>query len=241
MYTRLIAIGKGPLLSPSFFPLVEVGWVSNEMCPLRSELSVVDPTVLPLFFFTLSSVLRSASVLIFMSDVRRTIYLSERTGEMPDANTLLVANARVANEHVTMSTSVAKKWSDSVYREPLQASDFRIVKRIIHPGEVNRIRELREGIVVTHSDHPHLFVWDTEKQTNRKEVTSKETPPNVPDLTLTGHTANAEYAVESAENGKVVASGGDDTNVLIWHLEDYQTLLNSGFEIANPISPLPSA
>eukprot|EP00188_Purpureofilum_apyrenoidigerum_P003427 Plantae.Rhodophyta-Purpureofilum_apyrenoidigerum.ctg3579.p1 GENE.Plantae.Rhodophyta-Purpureofilum_apyrenoidigerum.ctg3579~~Plantae.Rhodophyta-Purpureofilum_apyrenoidigerum.ctg3579.p1 ORF type:complete len:445 (-),score=40.90 Plantae.Rhodophyta-Purpureofilum_apyrenoidigerum.ctg3579:402-1736(-) len=155
----------------------------------------------------------------------RAIYLSERTGEQPDANTLLVATARVANEHFTKSDEVTRKWSDSVLRDPLPPSDFRIRKKIVHPGEVNRIRELREGIIVTHSDHPNLYVWDVERQPHRKDSTSKDVEPNTADLTLMGHRANAEYAVESADEGTVVASGGNDALVLIWHLNDYQTLL----------------
>lgn len=147
---------------------------------------------------------------------------------MNDANTLLVATARMANEHVTRSADVTKKWSESVYRDPLPPADFKIKKRIVHPGEVNRVRELREGVVVTHSDHPHLFVWDTEKQPHRRDAASKDAAPNQPDLTLTGHKKNAEYAVESADGGSVVASGGNDQLVLIWHLEDYQSLLSAG-------------
>uniref|UniRef100_A0A7S2ZQW7 Histone-binding protein RBBP4-like N-terminal domain-containing protein n=3 Tax=Rhodosorus marinus TaxID=101924 RepID=A0A7S2ZQW7_9RHOD len=156
----------------------------------------------------------------------RTLYLSERTGETGDANTLYVASARVANEHATRSADVTKKWSENVYRDPLPSSDFRIKKKIIHPGEVNRVRELREGVVVTHTDHPNLFVWDIERQPHRKD-TSKGVESNVPDLTLVGHQANAEYAVESVEEGKIIASGGKDKLVLIWQMEDYETLLSS--------------
>lgn len=41
-----------------------------------------------------------------------------------------------------------------------------VVKRIVHTGEVNRLRSFpaTPSLVATHSDSPHVFVWDTRAQ-----------------------------------------------------------------------------
>ena len=42
----------------------------------------------------------------------------------------------------------------------------RVAKTIVHPGDVNKIRELPQqpGVVVTHTDEPNVYVWNVERQ-----------------------------------------------------------------------------
>lgn len=46
------------------------------------------------------------------------------------------------------------------------------VKTLVHPGEVNRMREVPQHphVLVTHTDAPHLFVWNTDTQPDRTGV-----------------------------------------------------------------------
>ncbi|XP_039060029.1 WD-40 repeat-containing protein MSI4-like [Hibiscus syriacus] len=64
-----------------------------------------------------------------------------------------------------------------------------------HLGEVNRIRELPQDskIVATHTDSPDVLIWDVEAQPNRHAVLGAT--DSRPDLILTGHQENAEFAL----------------------------------------------
>lgn len=48
----------------------------------------------------------------------------------------------------------------------------RPVKTVVHPGEVNRIRELPQHphVLVTHTDAPQLYVWNMEAQPDRAGI-----------------------------------------------------------------------
>ena len=59
------------------------------------------------------------------------------------------------------------------------------MRRPYNPGEVNKIREYEKAphIVVTHSDCPELYVWNTDTQetatpTSKQEVELPATPTN---------------------------------------------------------------
>ncbi|KAF6003932.1 hypothetical protein F1559_004063 [Cyanidiococcus yangmingshanensis] len=132
--------------------------------------------------------------------------------------------------------------------------ELRVRKRIIHPGEVNRIRYLgmtydptanHDGSdvaadtwddvesepvqttqcarwVVTHTDAPELLVWNVNEQVHRPD--NDKLRPNIPDLILVGHQSEAPYALDTTFGGDyfpdafLVASGGTDHQVLVWHL-----------------------
>lgn len=171
----------------------------------------------------------------------RAIYIGERTGNGNDPNTLLYCDARLAIEHTSKAEECAKPWHEEVVenarKDGISTTDFFVRKRIIHPGEVNRIRTVLHHVVVTHTDSPELYVWDFTRQHTRGMDQSKHSY-NTPDCTLVGHTQNAEYAMSvTTEPGQVqtgeqqdknsapdawVASGGSDCTVLVWRLNDYQ-------------------
>jgi histone-binding protein RBBP4 len=170
----------------------------------------------------------------------RAIYIAERTGDGKDPNTLLYCDARIALEHTSKADDVAKPWHEDVVdnarKDGISTADFFVRKRIIHPGEVNRIRTLLQHIVVTHTDSPVLYVWDFSRQDSRGLDQPKHSY-NVPDCTLIGHQKNAEYAMsvatlygdnEAPEKSSGVdpwvASGGSDCTVLVWRLNDYQSM-----------------
>ncbi|KAI0563896.1 Histone-binding protein RBBP4 [Gracilaria domingensis] len=160
----------------------------------------------------------------------RAIYLSERTADATtDPNTLLQFEVRVIHELTNKPSEVARPWAEEPVitdRSDTNSSrDFVLRKRILHPGEVNRIRLISRDVVVTHTDNPHLFVWDFKRQPDRKP---RDISPNVPDCTLVGHSSNAQYAIDVAaspgtEEDKWVVSGGSDCSVLLWRMDDYQS------------------
>lgn len=59
------------------------------------------------------------------------------------------------------ATEVVATWS-----ELARCPYIKETKTIIHPGEVNKIREVAEcpDVVVTHTDAPELYVWNTATQ-----------------------------------------------------------------------------
>lgn len=48
----------------------------------------------------------------------------------------------------------------------------------------------------------------------------KDAPPSVANLVLTGHSDNAEFALATCLTEPYVASGGKDTHVCVWNLQD---------------------
>jgi histone-binding protein RBBP4 len=147
-----------------------------------------------------------------------------------------------------------------------KSSKVQVAKSIVHPGEVNRLRvsPLLSNVVATHSDSPHVFVWDMNRQPDRggrivgapataradgdesdnsadegegerstkgelqqqpqqqQQLSPFERVANVPELTLTGHTAVAEYALEFAPTTNHVLSGGSDHRLVLWNLDASQ-------------------
>ncbi|XP_034696516.1 WD-40 repeat-containing protein MSI4-like isoform X1 [Vitis riparia] len=132
---------------------------------------------------------------------RQRLYLSEQTdGSVP--NTLVIANCEVVKPRVAAAEHIAQ------FNEEARSPFVKKFKTIIHPGEVNRIRELPQNskIVATHTDSPDVLIWDVETQPNRHAVLG--TPESRPDSILTGHKDNAEFALAMCPTEPLVLSGG---------------------------------
>uniref|UniRef100_A0A061SCG6 Histone-binding protein RBBP4 n=1 Tax=Tetraselmis sp. GSL018 TaxID=582737 RepID=A0A061SCG6_9CHLO len=146
--------------------------------------------------------------------MRQLAYISEQTDGKEEKNTLQIVCCDIVKNRVASVESIAT--FDECMKSPL----IKVQKTIYHPGEVNKIRELPQHptIVVTHTDSPDLFVWDMARQPERAGDQSKE--DSVPDMTLKGHTDTAQFALSCSSAAPMVASGGMDTNVVVWNLED---------------------
>ncbi|KAG7530311.1 WD40 repeat [Arabidopsis thaliana x Arabidopsis arenosa] len=148
------------------------------------------------------------------------LYLSEQTnGSVP--NTLVIANCEAVNRQLN---------------EEAHSPFVKKYKTIIHPGEVNRIRELPQNskIVATHTDSPDVLIWDTEIQPDRYAVLGA--PHSRPDLLLTGHQDNAEFALAMCPTEPFVLSGGKDKSVVLWSIQDHITM--AGTDSKTPGSSL---
>ncbi|KAL8160858.1 hypothetical protein V2J09_012347 [Rumex salicifolius] len=134
-------------------------------------------------------------------------------GSVP--NTLVIANCDIVKARVAASEHISQFNDES--RSPF----VKKYKTIIHPGEVNRIRELPQHnhIVATHSDTPDVYIWDIESQANRHAVLGAV--PSRPDMVLTGHQENAEFALAMCPTEPYVLSGGKDKSVVFWSIQDH--------------------
>ncbi|KAJ3701941.1 hypothetical protein LUZ61_005646 [Rhynchospora tenuis] len=151
---------------------------------------------------------------------RQRLYLSEQTdGSVP--NTLVVANCEVVKPRVAAAEHIAE------FNEEARSPFIKKFKTIIHPGEVNRIRELPQNskIVATHTDSPDVLIWDVETQPNRHAVLGAA--ESRPDLVLTGHRENAEFALSMCPTEPFVLSGGKDKLVVLWSIQDHISTLAS--------------
>nr|AFK36675.1 unknown [Medicago truncatula] len=147
---------------------------------------------------------------------RQRLYLSEQTdGSVP--NTLVIANCEVVKTRVAAAEHISQ------FNEEARSPFVKKYKTIIHPGEVNRIRELPQNskIVATHTDSPDVLIWDVESQPNRHAVLGATN--SRPDLILTGHQDNAEFALAMCPTQPYVLSGGKDKTVVLWSIEDHIT------------------
>ncbi|GAV87947.1 WD40 domain-containing protein/CAF1C_H4-bd domain-containing protein [Cephalotus follicularis] len=145
---------------------------------------------------------------------RQRLYLSEQTdGSVP--NTLVIANCEVVKPRVAAAEHISQ------FNEEARSPFVKKYKTIIHPGEVNRIRELPQNskIVATHTDSPDVLIWDVEAQPNRHAVLG--TSASRPNLILTGHQDNAEYALAMSHTEPLVLSGGKDKSVVLWSIHDH--------------------
>jgi len=139
------------------------------------------------------------------------LYLSEQTnGSVP--NTLVIANCETVNRQLN---------------EKAHSPFVKKYKTIIHPGEVNRIRELPQNskIVATHTDSPDIPIWNTETQPDRYAVLGA--PDSRPDLLLIGHQDDAEFALAMCPTEPFVLSGGKDKSVILWNIQDHITMAGS--------------
>ncbi|PKI49068.1 WD-40 repeat-containing protein MSI4-like [Punica granatum] len=147
---------------------------------------------------------------------RQRLYISEQTdGSVP--NTLVIATCDVVKPRVAAAEHISQ------YNEEARSPFIKKYKTIIHPGEVNRIRELplNPKIVATHTDSPDVLIWDVESQPNRHAVYGATT--SRPDLVLTGHQDNAEFALAMSPAEPFVLSGGKDKTVVLWSIQDHIT------------------
>ncbi|KAK4257785.1 hypothetical protein QN277_007326 [Acacia crassicarpa] len=145
---------------------------------------------------------------------RQRLYLSEQTdGSVP--NTLVIANCEVVKPRVAAAEHISQ------FNEETRSPFVKKYKTIIHPGEVNRIRELptNSKIVATHTDGPDVLIWDVETQPNRHAVLGATN--SRPDLILTGHQDNAEFALAMCPTEPYVLSGGKDKSVVLWSIQDH--------------------
>ncbi|CAI9114323.1 OLC1v1015026C1 [Oldenlandia corymbosa var. corymbosa] len=145
---------------------------------------------------------------------RQRLYLSEQTdGSVP--NTLVIANCEVVKPRVAAAEHISQ------FNEEARSPFVKKFKTIIHPGEVNRIRELPQNskIVATHTDSPDVLIWDVESQPNRHAILGAT--ESHPDLVLTGHQDNAEFALAMCPTEPFVLSGGKDKSVVLWSIHDH--------------------
>ncbi|GLU14317.1 hypothetical protein SLE2022_308930 [Rubroshorea leprosula] len=149
---------------------------------------------------------------------RQRLYLSEQT-DSTVPNTLVIANCEIVKPRVAAAEHIAQ------FNEEARSPFVKKYKTIIHPGEVNRIRELPQNskIVATHTDSPDVFIWDVEAQPNRQP--SLGATVSRPDLILTGHKDNAEYALAMCPTEPFVLSGGKDKSVVLWSIHDHISTL----------------
>ncbi|KAI4324782.1 hypothetical protein MLD38_030238 [Melastoma candidum] len=150
---------------------------------------------------------------------RQRLYLSEQTdGSVP--NTLVIANVEVVKRRVAAAEHISQ------FNEEARSPFVKKFKTIIHPGEVNRIRELPQNskIVATHTDSPDVLIWDVESQPNRHAMLGAAS--SRPDLVLTGHKDNAEFALAMSLTEPFVLSGGKDRSVVLWSIQDHISTLS---------------
>ncbi|KAE8683191.1 WD-40 repeat-containing protein MSI4 [Hibiscus syriacus] len=109
----------------------------------------------------------------------------------------------------------------SQFNEEAHTPFLKKYKTLIHPGEVNRIRELpqKPKIVATHTDSPDVLIWDVEAQPNRHAVLG--VTHSCPYLILTVHQDNAEFALAMCPTEPYVISGGKDKSVVLWSIQDH--------------------
>ncbi|KAI5664701.1 hypothetical protein M9H77_24024 [Catharanthus roseus] len=145
---------------------------------------------------------------------RQRLYLSEQTDHTVP-NTLIIANCDVVKPRVAAENHIAN------FNEEARSPFVKKYKTIIHPGEVNRIRELpqNKNIVATHTDCPEVLIWDIESQPNRHAVLGAA--DSRPDLILSGHKENAEFALAMCPMEPFVLSGGKDKSVVLWSIQDH--------------------
>jgi histone-binding protein RBBP4 len=154
---------------------------------------------------------------------KQLLYLSEQTTGNAK-NTLTIMTADVIKPRVAAGEVIR------TFNESNKSPYIKRQQTIFHPGEVNKIREVPgyESIIVTHTDQPELYVWSLERQPDRaQDRGSSKQQDSVADMVLVGHKDIAEFAEGISNAAPLVASGGRDTNVLIWNLGDQVTSLSA--------------
>ena len=148
-----------------------------------------------------------------------------------EPNKLLVAEmtvfrARVAAADAVAASADGRTAMSSSSASALGSSSLHTTKAILHPGEVNKIREIVQNpaVVVTHTDDPRLFAWNTDRQPDRSGEGGPSAAASTPDLVLSGHADVAEFALATSSAAPFVASGGRDERVLVWSLADAEAI-----------------
>ncbi|KAI4330679.1 hypothetical protein MLD38_028941 [Melastoma candidum] len=147
---------------------------------------------------------------------RQRLYLSEQTdGSVP--NTLVIANVEVVKHRVAAAEHISQFNEEA--RSPF-------VKKFKTTFILERIRELPQNskIVATHTDIPDVLIWDVENQPNRHAMLGAAS--SRPDLVLTGHKDNAEFALAMSPMEPFVLSGGKDRSVVLWSIQDHISTLS---------------
>mmetsp|Transcript_6765 Transcript_6765/g.19508 ORF Transcript_6765/g.19508 Transcript_6765/m.19508 type:complete len:559 (-) Transcript_6765:257-1933(-) len=154
---------------------------------------------------------------------RQLIYLSEQTTGTAK-NTLTIMTADIVKPRVAAGEVIR------AFNESNKSPYIKRQQTIYHPGEVNKIREVpgHESILVTHTDAAELYVWSLERQPDRAhDKGANKNQDSTADIVLTGHEDIAEFAVGLSSAQPLVASGGRDTNVLVWNLADHVSSLSA--------------
>ena len=165
----------------------------------------------------------SAENKVSTSDVR-SLYISEQT-DGSAMNTLCLAYVDMPQQHAAGPINLAAMGASQL--QQTSSPNVKVLKTIVHPGEVNKVCTIPvpnfRHVVATHTDSPEIHVWNFNSQPNRdqdlKKSSGTDVEPSVADATLVGHTDNAEFAMGACGVRALVASGGKDTQVLVWDLE----------------------
>ena len=137
------------------------------------------------------------------------------------SNTILVCQAEILKPRVAPAEAM-------IFDEYAKSPVLKKERALAHPGEVNRLRCVpgREQVLVTHTDAPELFVYDTSASGAAKATQVKRgngSSYTAPTCVLRGHTENAEYALAISACGTRIASGGKDARVLVWDMNDVES------------------
>jgi hypothetical protein len=97
---------------------------------------------------------------------RQRLYLSEQT-DGSEPNRLVLVEVEVQHPR-TASADHLQDFSENTKSPHVS----RALKTLVHPGEVNRIREVPQHphVLITHTDAPELHVWNTDSQPDRAGV-----------------------------------------------------------------------
>ena len=175
---------------------------------------------------------------------KQRMYLSEQTdGSANSPNTLHVVTVDVIQKRVAAAEHM-------MFNEEDRSAFVKRTKTIVHPGEVNKIREFEASpnFIVTHTDAPELFLWNVDTQEGNKvsakhnaaaaaaaaaagvvgegdrpvEPAKASPRRSKPDLVLVGHEENAaQFALAVHRESFHVISGGKDGHVLLWDVADH--------------------
>lgn len=152
---------------------------------------------------------------------RSTSATLERDRWIGSPNMLLRGEVTFCTKYHTQD---CKKMNE--FDEDQKSPFLNIRKKIVHPGEVNRIKPMPQypDIVATHTDSPLVYIWNTATQPSRRSTPNID--PNVPDLTLQGHEDGGNenalyYALDCSRHHPYVISGGSDCKICLWSIEDY--------------------
>ena len=163
----------------------------------------------------------SAENKVATSDVR-SLYLTEQT-DGSAVNTLCLACVDLPQQWASGPINLAMMGASQLQQS--KNPNVRVLKTIVHPGEVNKVTTVPNfrHVVATHTDSPEVYVWNFNTQANREPGKEKRKGAGVetstPDAVLVGHRENAEFAMGACDVKALLASGGKDTQVLVWYFD----------------------
>ena len=225
------AVAAGLTLAPPAAPSTPPSGSSAAASAASAASAVPAPPIIPCL---------SASALdpklYPTSYVTQTFFLSRSTDSklekdrwVGSPNMLLRSEIYYPNQYRAQDASKMRSF-DEDQRNPCLV----IKKKIVHPGEINRIKvcPLYPDLIATHTDSPLVYVWNTNSQPNRRSALNQD--PSTPDLTLQGHEdcdgSPLYYALDCSKLVPHVISGGSDHKICLWSIEDYcSTLLTTAY------------